>query len=44
MTGVCLTIDGVRCAVPPRPDIYNEFAIRTSDGWRISAIVPVPAQ
>jgi hypothetical protein len=22
----------------------NEFAIRTQDGWRISAIVPVPAQ
>jgi hypothetical protein len=22
----------------------NEFAIRTPDGWRISAIVPVPAQ
>jgi len=22
----------------------NEFAIRTADGWRISAIIPVPAQ
>lgn len=26
------------------PFLINEFAIRTSDGWRISAIVPVPAQ
>ncbi len=24
--------------------LINEFAIRTPDGWRISAIVPVPAQ
>ena len=24
--------------------LVNEFAIRTPDGWRISAIVPVPAQ
>jgi len=24
--------------------LVNEFAIRTADGWRISAIVPVPAQ
>lgn len=24
--------------------LVNEFAIRTSEGWRISAIVPVPAQ
>jgi hypothetical protein len=24
--------------------LINEFAIRTADGWRISAIVPVPAQ
>ena len=23
--------------------LVNEFAIRTADGWRISAIVPVPA-
>lgn len=26
------------------PYLINEFAIRTSAGWRISAIVPVPAQ
>ena len=26
------------------PFLINEFAIRTSAGWRISAIVPVPAQ
>jgi hypothetical protein len=26
------------------PFLVNEFAIRTPDGWRISAIVPVPAQ
>jgi SnoaL-like domain len=26
------------------PFLINEFAIRTPDGWRISAIVPVPAQ
>ena len=24
--------------------LINEFAVRTSDGWRISAIVPVPTQ
>jgi hypothetical protein len=24
--------------------LVNEFAIRTPDGWRISTIVPVPAQ
>jgi hypothetical protein len=24
--------------------LVNEFAIRTPEGWRISAIVPVPAQ
>ena len=24
--------------------LVNEFAIRTAEGWRISAIVPVPAQ
>jgi len=24
--------------------LVNEFAVRTADGWRISAIVPVPAQ
>ena len=24
--------------------LINEFAIRTPDGWRISAIVPVPTQ
>jgi hypothetical protein len=24
--------------------LVNEFAMRTPDGWRISAIVPVPAQ
>ncbi len=24
--------------------LVNEFAIRTPDGWRISAIVPVPVQ
>ncbi len=24
--------------------LVNEFAIRTREGWRISAIVPVPAQ
>ncbi len=24
--------------------LVNEFAIRTPDGWRISAILPVPAQ
>jgi hypothetical protein len=24
--------------------LINEFAIRTPEGWRISAIVPVPAQ
>lgn len=24
--------------------LVNEFAIRTSEGWRISTIVPVPAQ
>jgi len=24
--------------------LVNEIAIRTADGWRISAIVPVPAQ
>jgi hypothetical protein len=24
--------------------LINEFAIRTPDGWRISAIVPVPVQ
>ena len=26
------------------PFLINEFAIRTPGGWRISAIVPVPAQ
>ena len=26
------------------PFLINQFAIRTPDGWRISAIVPVPAQ
>jgi hypothetical protein len=26
------------------PFLINEFAIRTPDGWRISAIVPIPAQ
>ncbi len=31
---------------PPKtaPFLINEFAIRTPQGWRISAIVPVPAQ
>ncbi|CDG85323.1 YybH family protein [Janthinobacterium agaricidamnosum] len=31
---------------PPKtaPYLINEFAIRTSEGWRISAIIPVPAQ
>ena len=24
--------------------LVNEFAVRTSDGWRITSIVPVPAQ
>jgi len=27
-----------------RTYLINEFAIRTSEGWRISAIVPVPAE
>jgi hypothetical protein len=27
-----------------RSFLINEFAIRTPDGWRISAIVPVPVQ
>jgi hypothetical protein len=26
------------------PFLVNEFAIRTAEGWRISTIVPVPAQ
>jgi hypothetical protein len=25
------------------PFLVNEIAIRTPDGWRISAIIPVPA-
>jgi hypothetical protein len=24
--------------------LVNEFALRTPEGWRISAIIPVPAQ
>ncbi len=28
----------------PHQFLVNEFAIRTAEGWRISTIVPVPAQ
>jgi hypothetical protein len=28
----------------PYQFLVNEFAIRTAEGWRISAVVPVPAQ
>jgi hypothetical protein len=28
----------------PYQFLVNEFAIRTADGWRISTIVPIPAQ
>jgi hypothetical protein len=29
--------------VTTQPFLINEFAIRTAEGWRIAAIVPVPA-
>jgi len=31
-------------AAVTRTYLINEFAIRTTDGWRISAIVPVPVE
>ncbi|MBW8745800.1 MAG: hypothetical protein JF628_15955 [Sphingomonas sp.] len=31
-------------AAVTRTYLINEFAIRTTEGWRISAIVPVPAE
>jgi hypothetical protein len=28
----------------PHQFLVNEFAIRTAVGWRISSVIPVPAQ
>jgi hypothetical protein len=39
-----ITVGAVGQTATTHQFLVNEFAIRTPDGWRISAIVPVPAQ
>ncbi|MBW8840896.1 MAG: hypothetical protein JF608_03625 [Sphingomonadales bacterium] len=39
-----ITAGAARQAAATYTFLVNEFAIRTPEGWRISAIVPVPAQ
>jgi hypothetical protein len=39
-----ITVDTASQQAATYQFLINEFAIRTPDGWRISTIVPVPAQ
>ena len=39
-----ITVGAALQAGTPYTFLVNEFAIRTANGWRISTIVPVPAQ
>ena len=34
----------IGAAAAPHQFLVNEFAIRTAVGWRISSVIPVPAQ
>lgn len=39
-----ITVGAIGQPGTPYQFLVNEFAIRTAKGWRISTIVPVPAQ